>query len=78
MSRPEKGDNGKIYYSRNGVYGIVPAKIDSSSTSCACNKLFCAEECVTITKEANICEDLKYDIMVKMNHSKWYLHGITL
>jgi len=60
------------------VYGIVPATMDSSSTICASKKLSCAEECVKITKEANINEDMKYDIMVKMNHSMWYLYGIIL
>jgi len=47
--------------------------MNSSSTSCASKKLSCAEECVKITKKANINEDLKYDIMVKMNQCGIYV-----
>ena len=58
---------------RINIYGKGVAKTGYSSTSCASKKLSCAEECVKITKKANINEDLKYDIMVKMNQCGIYV-----
>lgn len=48
---PEKDDNGKTWRGRNGMYGMVSAKMGSSFTSCACKEMFCVQQSVKITEE---------------------------
>ena len=47
---PEKDDNAKTLRGRNGMYGMVSSKMDSSFTSCASKEMFCVQECVKITE----------------------------
>ena len=62
--QPEKDNNSRVQGGRIGIYGMVPVKTGSISTSCVCKRICHPEfkKCVKVTKK---CQDLQYGLMVK-------------